>query len=421
MTKKTAHLDSLGRWFLVNPTNSLGQGFLAGRCYKSSFESSKDAAKNARETCPAREEKVLQLLPVFLILRLMQLLISQLVRKHIWLTHINSQTKYTESFRWIKLKYIIYNNFLNPTKYISQESLYWFRQVEIVRRMLFQETNANLLTHIQALYLQNIMITSLIGFQLLRSAQLNQCGQTKRIFHLASKKNQPTFNKYIRQTSTLGFLDSCWSLSCSVNWSLHVFLLLLSLVDFCCKHPSRAGQSCKAFANFSSFSWHTYLVWNGPRPLISVKTCGTSISCHSEQMYNRVQDMGFQCCFPWYWLTVWYTVRDQQKHETWHKGISPPGPFVTRCIHLAANAQSFKASSMLESCWAFWSSMGWASKLSFWAKSVPKHVYLKITIWFKHFNTSHCYFPWDIDESQVTHSDIWYCHSNEGQQTKWKE
>ena len=60
---------------------------------------------------------------------------------------INTYQQSNKIYRIIQMnrtkKYIIYNNFLNPTKTISQESLYWFRQVKISLRILFQETNAN--------------------------------------------------------------------------------------------------------------------------------------------------------------------------------------------------------------------------------------------------------------------------------------
>ena len=61
------------------------------------------------------------------------------------------------------------------------------------------------------------------------------------------------------------------------------FLYLASLASVA---STLCEQSCKAFANLSSFSWHAYLVWNGYRPLIGITTCGTSILCHSEFLYH---------------------------------------------------------------------------------------------------------------------------------------
>ena len=165
------------------------------------------------------------------------------------------------------------NNQISPNLYWTSRVSPGFTRskwITVYRRILFQQTNANWLTHIQAPYLQNIMITSLIGFQLLRSAQLNQCGQIKRIFHLASNKSTN-----IQQIYSSDFHSGLsWFV---LKFELFSQLIFTCLFNFCCKHPSRAGQSCKAFANFSSFSWHTYLVWNGPRPLSDLVPLRTPI------------------------------------------------------------------------------------------------------------------------------------------------
>ena len=114
------------------------------------------------------------------------------------------------------------NNQISPN-WISRVSPGFTRSkwIRVYRRILFQQTNANLLTHIQAPYLQNIMITSLIGFQLLRSAQLNQCGQTKRIFHLASNKSTNIQQIY------------SWDFRSGLSWFVLKFELFSQLIFTC--------------------------------------------------------------------------------------------------------------------------------------------------------------------------------------------
>ena len=47
-----------------------------------------------------------------------------------------------------------------------------------------------------------------------------------------------------------------------------------------------------------------------------IATCDTTI-------VKSGSGHGFRCCFPWYWLTVWYTVRYQQKQRNLTKTYIP--------------------------------------------------------------------------------------------------
>ena len=154
------------------------------------------------------------------------------------------------------------------------------------------------------------MITSLIGFQFLRSAQLNQCGQTKHIFHLASNKStiyqqvylwdfHSGLSWFVLKFGLFQWFDLYNICRCCIFryliWTTF-YLYLASLVSVA---STLCEQSCKALANLSSFSWHAYLAWNGYRPLIGIKTVAyVMATCDTCDRVNNCK-IGFRT-----WVSV---------------------------------------------------------------------------------------------------------------------